>query len=246
MTQTTIAAAAPTVRASATYRWMQLILGVICMIAAANIQYAWTLFVPEIQKTFGWQRASIQTAFTIFILVQTWLTPLEGYLIDRFGPRIMVLIGGFFTGLAWIIDSYANSLVGYYAASAIGGIGVGCVYATCINNAIKWFPDRRGLAVGFTAGSYGFGSALTIIPIANMIAAGNFQGAFFWYGLIQGIIIMLASLALRAPQAGETKASTTLVQSKRDYTLFEAARSPVFYVLFAMFIMTVTGGLMAV
>ncbi len=219
MTQTTIAAAAPTVRASATYRWMQLILGVICMIAAANIQYAWTLFVPEIQKTFGWQRASIQTAFTIFILVQTWLTPLEGYLIDRFGPRIMVLIGGFFTGLAWIIDSYANSLVGYYAASAIGGIGVGCVYAR---------------------------SALTIIPIANMIAAGNFQGAFFWYGLIQGIIIMLASLALRAPQAGETKASTTLVQSKRDYTLFEAARSPVFYVLFAMFIMTVTGGLMAV
>jgi oxalate/formate antiporter len=216
------------------------------MVAAANIQYAWTLFVPEIQKTFGWQRAAIQTTFTLFILVQTWLTPLEGYLIDRFGPRIIVLIGGLFTGLAWIIDSYATSLTGYYVGAMIGGIGVGCVYATCVNNAIKWFPDRRGLAVGFTAGAYGFGSALTIIPIANMIAAGGFQAAFFRYGLVQGIIIMLASLALRAPQTGETKASTTIVQSRRDYTLIEAVQTPVFYVLFAMFIMTVTGGLMAV
>jgi len=225
---------------------MQLVLGVACMVAAANIQYAWTLFVPEIQKTFGWQRAAIQTAFTLFILMQTWLTPLEGYLIDRFGPRIIVLIGGFFTGLAWIIDSYATSLTGYYVGAMIGGIGVGCVYATCVNNAIKWFPDRRGLAVGLTAGAYGFGSALTIIPIANMIAAGGFQAAFFRYGLLQGIIIMLASLALRAPRAGETKASATIVQSRRDYTLIEAAQTPVFYVLFAMFVLTVTGGLMAV
>jgi len=241
-----ISPALPAAQASARYRWMQLVLGVACMVAAANIQYAWTLFVPEIQKTFGWQRAAIQTSFTIFILVQTWLTPIEGYLIDRLGPRIIVLIGGFFTGLAWIIDSYATSLTGYYVGAAIGGIGVGCVYATCVNNAIKWFPDRRGLAVGFTAGAYGFGSALTIIPIANMIAAGGFRAAFFWYGLVQGIIIMLASLALRAPHAGETKASTTIVQSRRDYTLIEAAQTPVFYVLFAMFILTVTGGLMAV
>ena len=225
---------------------MQLILGVICMVAAANIQYAWTLFVPEIQNTFGWQRAAIQTAFTLFILIQTWLTPLEGYLIDRFGPRIIVLIGGLFTGLAWIIDSYATSLTGYYVGAVIGGIGVGCVYATCVNNAIKWFPDRRGLAVGFTAGAYGFGSALTIIPIANMIAAGGFQAAFFRYGLVQGIIIMLASLALRAPQTGETKTSARIVQSRRNYTLIEAVQTPVFYVLFAMFILTVTGGLMAV
>ena len=241
-----ISPALPAAQASADYRWMQLVLGVACMVAAANIQYAWTLFVPEIQKTFGWQRAAIQTAFTLFILMQTWLTPLEGYLIDRFGPRIIVLIGGFFTGLAWIIDSYATSLAGYYVGAMIGGIGVGCVYATCVNNAIKWFPDRRGLAVGFTAGAYGFGSALTIIPIANMIAAGGFQAAFFRYGLVQGIIIMLASLALRAPRAGETKASATIVQSRRDYTLIEAAQTPVFYVLFAMFILTVTGGLMAV
>src|SRR5215216_607355 len=211
-----------TAHASAGYRWLQLLLGVACMVAAANIQYAWTLFVPEIQKSFGWSRPSIQTAFTIFVIVQTWLTPLEGYLIDKFGPRLLVLFGGFFTGLAWIIDSYATSLTGYYVAAAIGGIGVGCVYATCVNNAIKWFPDRRGLAVGFTAGAYGFGSALTIIPISNMIAGGGFQAAFFWYGLVQGIIVMLCSLGLRAPQAGETHLSTLVAQSRRDYTLVEA------------------------
>jgi MFS transporter, OFA family, oxalate/formate antiporter len=246
VTSATISPGRPAAQAKAGSRWMQLILGVVCMVAAANIQYAWTLFVPEIQKTFGWQRAAIQTTFTIFILVQTWLTPLEGYLIDRFGPRIIVLIGGFFTGLAWIIDSYVASLTGFYAAAVIGGIGVGCVYATCVNNAIKWFPDRRGLAVGLTAGAYGFGSALTIIPIANMIANGGFQAAFFWYGSIQGVIIMLASLTMRAPQAGETRPSRIVPQSRRDYTLIEAAKTPVFYLLFAMFIMTVTGGLMAV
>jgi len=243
---TTTSPALPGAQTRASYRWAQLILGVVCMVAAANIQYAWTLFVPEIQKTFGWQRAAIQTTFTIFVLVQTWLTPFEGYLIDRFGPRIMVLIGGFFTGLAWIIDAYAASLTSYYAAAAIGGIGVGAVYATCINNAIKWFPDRRGLAVGLTAGAYGAGSALTIIPIANMIAHGGFQAAFFWYGLIQGIIIMLASLMMRAPRAGETRPSAIVAQSRRDYTLIEAAKTPVFYLLFVMFTLTVTGGLMAV
>jgi MFS transporter, OFA family, oxalate/formate antiporter len=233
-------------RVNGSFRWRQLILGVVCMVAAANIQYAWTLFVPEIQKTFGWQRAAIQTAFTIFVLVQTWLTPLEGYLIDKYGPRIIVLIGGFLTGLAWVVDSYATTLPQFYVGSVIGGLGVGCVYATCVNNAIKWFPDRRGLAVGFTAGAYGAGSALTIIPIANMIAAGSYQAAFFWYGIVQGLIIMLASFGFRAPHKNETFASSAIKQSRYDYTLSEAARQPVFYVMFAMFILTVTGGLMAV
>jgi MFS transporter, OFA family, oxalate/formate antiporter len=227
-------------------RWRQLIVGVICMVAAANIQYAWTLFVPEIQKTFKWDRALIQTAFTIFVVVQTWLTPIEGFLIDKFGPRIMVLIGGFFTGLAWIIYSMASELSHFYIGAVAGGIGVGCVYATCINNAIKWFPDKRGLAVGFTAGAYGAGSALTILPIDAMIRAGDFRGAFFWYGLLQGVIIMACSFFLIGPRAGEAPVSNSLVQSKYNYTLGEALRTPVFWVMFAMFILTVTGGLMAV
>ncbi len=227
-------------------RWVQLAAGVACMVAAANVQYAWTLFVPEIQQTHGWSRASIQTAFTIFVVVQTWLTPIEGYFIDRHGPRVMVFIGGLFTGLAWIINSYATSLTGLYVGAAAGGIGVGCVYATCVNSAIKWFPDRRGLAVGLTAGGYGAGSALTILPIANMIASSGYQAAFFWFGLIQGGAILVASFALRAPDRNEVKASDKVAQTRRDYTVGEALRTPVFWVMLGMFICTVTGGLMAV
>ena len=227
-------------------RWFQLIVGVACMVAAANIQYAWTLFVPEIQRTFGWDRAAIQVAFTIFVVVQTWLTPIEGYFIDKYGPSRVVMIGGVFTGLAWVINSYATSLSGFYLGSVAGGIGVGCVYATCINNALKWFPDKRGLAVGLTAGAYGAGSALTILPIANMIANGGYTQAFFMFGLIQGTVILLAAFFLKGPAPGQVIFSSTVLQSRRDYTLGEALRTPVFYVLLLMFTCTVTGGLMAV
>lgn len=228
------------------WRWLQLILGVASMMAAANIQYAWTLFVPEIAKTYKWELSAIQWTFTLFVLVQTWLTPFEGWLVDRFGPRIMVLIGGVLTGLAWVIYSYADTLQMFYFGAVIAGLGVGCVYSTLINNAIKWFPDRRGLAVGLTAGGYGIGSALTIIPIDAMIKAGQFKQAFFTFGVAQGVIIVLCALLLRAPKHGEVPASTTIVQAKHDYTLAEAARTPLFYLLFVMFILTVTGGLMAV
>lgn len=241
-----VSTAAPAAVKSSTNRWAQLALGVACMVAAANIQYAWTLFVPEIQKTFGWDRAAIQVAFTIFVVVQTWLTPIEGYFIDKYGPSRVVMFGGLMTGLAWVVNSYATSLSGFYLGSVVGGIGVGCVYATCINNALKWFPDKRGLAVGLTAGGYGAGSALTIIPIANMIAQGSYAQAFFVFGLIQGAIIILASIALRGPVKGEVTFSNKVLQSRRDYTLREALRTPVFYVMLVMFTCTVTGGLMAV
>ncbi|NUB15246.1 oxalate/formate MFS antiporter, partial [Azospirillum brasilense] len=225
---------------------MQIVVGIVCMVAAANIQYAWTLFVPEIQATHGWTRASIQTAFTVFVVVQTWLTPIEGYFIDRYGPRAIVAFGGVMTGLSWIVDSYAGSLGMLYVGSAIGGIGVGCVYATCVNSAIKWFPDKRGLAVGLTAGGYGAGSALTILPIANMIHSSGYQATFFWFGLLQGAIIIAAAYFLRAPQKDQGKASTKVLQSRRDYTLKEALQTPVFWVMMVMFICTVSGGLMAV
>ena len=216
------------------------------MVAAANIQYSWTLFVPEIQNAHGWSRASIQVAFTVFVVVQTWLTPIEGYFIDKYGPRVVVLIGGVFTGLSWIMNSYATSLTGFYVGAAIGGIGVGCVYATCVNSALKWFPDKRGLAVGLTAAGYGSGTVLTIMPIANMLKTTSYQDVFFLFGLIQGAVILLAAGFLRAPQKGEVVFSSSVAQSRRDYTLGEALRTPVFYVMLGMFICTVTGGLMAV
>lgn len=227
-------------------RWLQLVVGVICMVATANIQYAWTLFVPEIQQTFGWERASIQIAFTIFVLVQTWLAPIEGYFIDKFGPRLMVAFGALFIGAAWVINSQATSLMGFYVGAAIGGIGVGSIYATCINNALKWFPDRRGLAVGLTAGGYGAGSAATILPIASMIASSGFQETFFFFGLLQGGLAFVAAWFLRAPAKNETKSSAKLVQSRRDYTLKEAMGTKLFWLMFLMFICVVTGGMMAV
>jgi oxalate/formate antiporter len=229
-------------------RWSQLVYGVACMVAASNIQYSWTQFVPEIEKAHGWERAAIQTAFSIFVVVQTWSTPFIGALIDRLGPRVLVLFGGLLTGLAWVINSFATTLPGFYVGAIIGGLGVGAVYATCINNAIKWFPDKRGLAVGLTAAGYGSGTILTVIPIARMIASSGYQSTFFTFGIIQGIVIVLFASFLKAPAPGAIayKANAAVAQSRRDYTLAEALRTPVFWVMLAMFTGTVTGGLMAV
>ncbi|HEX2604490.1 MAG TPA: oxalate/formate MFS antiporter [Oxalicibacterium sp.] len=227
-------------------RWLQLVVGVICMIATANIQYAWTLFVPEIQGHFGWARAEIQIAFTIFVLVQTWLAPIEGYFIDKLGPRLMVAFGAVFIGVAWIINSQASSLAGFYVGAIFGGIGVGSIYATCINNALKWFPDRRGLAVGLTAGGYGAGSAATILPIAAMIESSGFQETFLFFGILQGSLAFIAAWFLRSPKKDEIKTSAKLAQATRDYTLKEALSTKLFWLMFFMFICVVTGGMMAV
>src|SRR6266568_2422813 len=144
-------------------RWGQLIFGIICMVMIANLQYGWTLFVNPIDQKYHWGRASIQVAFTIFVLTETWLVPVEGWLVDRFGPKLVALAGGILVGIAWTINSAAHELWMLYAAAAIGGIGAGAVYGTCVGNALKWFADRRGLAAGLTAAGFGAGSALTII-----------------------------------------------------------------------------------
>ena len=152
-------------RASELTRWGQLVIGVICMVMIANLQYGWTFFVPDIQKTFGWDRASIQIAFTLFVLFETWLVPIEGWFVDKYGPRIVIFVGGVLCGIGWVMNSYATTLTEYYVAQIIAGIGAGGVYGTCIGTALKWFPDKRGLAAGITAAGFGAGSALTVAPI---------------------------------------------------------------------------------
>jgi oxalate/formate antiporter len=216
------------------------------MAAASNIQYAWTLFVLPIQEKFGWERAAIQYAFTVFILVQTWGTPVLGHFIDRYGPRVLVMVGGLFTGFAWLLDSRAATLNEFYFASIIGGLGVGAVYASCINNAMKWFPDKRGLAIGLTAGAYGSGTLFTIQPIQGMIQGAGYQSAFLTFGLIQGAVIFICAAMLKAPEGGMQIFSSKVVQSRRDFTVTEALATPVFWVMLIMFTFTVTGGLMAV
>src|SRR5436190_12797964 len=213
----------------ASYRWLQLFMGIVCMAMIANLQYGWTLFVNPISEKFGWTRAAIQVAFTIFVLTETWLVPFEGYLVDKYGPRPVVLAGGILCGIGWVMNAYADSLMLLYIAAAIGGIGAGAVYGTCVGNALKWFPDRRGLAAGLTAAGFGAGSALTIIPIASVIKSSGYQSAFLWFGLAQGIVVLLVGLLLRAPQPDEVPASASAAvqQSRRDYTPAEALKTPV-------------------
>src|SRR5882757_926331 len=188
--------------ASDATRWGQLIFGIVCMVMIANLQYGWTLFVNPIDQKYHWGRAAIQVAFTIFVLTETWLVPFEGYLIDKFGPRIMVCGSGFLVAIAWIINSMADTLFLLYVGAAIGGLGAGVIYGASVGNALKWFPDRRGLAAGLTAAGFGAGSALTVIPIANMIQSSGYESAFLWFGLGQGLVVVFVALLLRAPQAG--------------------------------------------
>jgi len=233
--------------ASEATRWGQLIFGIICMVMIANLQYGWTLFVNPIDQKYHWGRAAIQVAFTIFVLTETWLVPIEGYLIDKFGPRVMIGGSGVLVAIAWAINSIADSLFLLYVGAAIGGIGAGVIYGGSVGNALKWFPDRRGLAAGLTAAGFGAGSALTVIPIANMIQSSGYQSAFLWFGLGQGIVVVLVALFLRAPKPGEVNApaAPAVAQTKRDYGPAEVLRTPVFWVMYAMFVMVGAGGLMA-
>ena len=238
----------------ASYRWLQLFIGILCMCMIANLQYGWTLFVNPITDKFGWSKAAIQISFTVFVLMETWLVPFEGYLVDRFGPRPVVLVGGILCGIGWVWNSMADSLMQFYIAAAISGIGAGAVYGTCVGNALKWFPDRRGLAAGLTAAGFGMGSALTIIPISAIIKASGYQTAFLYFGIGQGLVVILASLALTDPRhvrwdSPSKKAAQTLspavIQSRLDFQPLQILLTPTFWVMYVMFVMVAAGGLMA-
>ncbi|HET9594203.1 MAG TPA: oxalate/formate MFS antiporter [Anaeromyxobacteraceae bacterium] len=231
-------------------RWWHLAAGIICMVQIANLQYGWTLFVNPIDQRFHWGRPAIQVAFTIFVLTETWLVPVEGYLVDRLGPRVVVLFGGVLVGISWALNAYVTSLPMLYVSAAIGGVGAGAVYGTAVGNSLKWFPDRRGLAAGLTAAGFGAGSALTVAPIASVIQSHGYEKAFLWFGLLQGVLVVVFSLTLRAPRQGEVPAVVLAKKWRpsalKEYTPKEAIRAPVFWIMYAMFTMVATGGLMAV
>jgi OFA family oxalate/formate antiporter-like MFS transporter len=233
-------------------RWAQLWLGVLCMMLIANLQYAWTLFVGPIRDAHGWSLADIQWAFTIFIATETWITPFAGYAVDkmgpRTGPRLMIMLGGIGVGIGWIMNAYAGSLTMLYAAAAVSGLGAGGIYATCVGNAVKWFPDRRGLAVGLTAAGFGAGAALTVIPIRMLIAARGYGDAFLWFGIGQGVILVLVAGVLRGPDRVLTAPAAVaqrLNQSKRSFSSGEMLRSPVFWLMYVMFVLNAATGLIA-
>ena len=232
-------------------RWSKLIFCVICMIMIANLQYGWTLFVNPINKTHGWSIASIQFAFAIFIALETWLTPIQGWIVDvlgpQRGPKLMVAFGGVTVAIGWIINAYATSLTLLYLGAVVSGAGGGAVYATSVGLAVKWFPDRRGLAVGLTAAGYGAGAALTVIPIRYVIDNFGYETAFFWFGIIQGGMVFLLAWLLRGPEPGELAATPApkVIQSSRSFSPKEVLVSPVFWLLYIMFVMVSASGLMA-
>lgn len=228
------------------FRWLQLGMGIVCMAMIANLQYGWTLFVDPIDAAHHWGRAAIQLAFTIFVVTETWLVPIEAWFVDKYGPRIIVMFGGAMIALSWILNSYADSLTLLYAAAIIGGMGAGAVYGTCVGNALKWFPDRRGLAAGATAAGFGAGAALTIVPIASMIVSSGYQHAFLTFGIGQGVVVFVLAFFIQPPRISipPKKKQLNLPQTKIDFTPPQVLRSPVFWVMYLVFVMVASGGLM--
>src|SRR5947209_1445049 len=182
-------------------RWIQLVAGMVAMMAIANLQYAWTLFTKPLTANLHVSLAAVQVAFATFILAETWLVPFEGFLVDKIGPRVMMIVGGVLVGIGWIGAGRARTVRELIVMYTIGGIGAGVVYGGTIGNALKWFPDHRGLCVGLTAGSYGIGTALTVSPIAKMLKASGYQHTFVVWGIIQGVVVLAAALFMATPPA---------------------------------------------
>jgi MFS transporter, OFA family, oxalate/formate antiporter len=227
-------------------RWVQLVLGILAMVMVANLQYGWTLFVPPMAAEHQWSKGAIQLAFTLFVLAETWLVPVEGYFIDRYGLRPMVALAGILVGAAWLIDAQAQSLSVLYAGALIGGVGAGIIYGATIGNAVKWFPDRRGFAAGLTAGGFGAGAALTVIPIAHMIKSSGYHATFATFGIIQGLVVLAVALLLVKPPilAPDDRENSAAAASDAGAAPKVVLRTPAFYLLYGMFVMIATGGLM--
>jgi len=243
------AAGAPSQAPSSNFRWMQLIVGLVCMAMMANLQYGWTYFVGPMAKAHSWSIGSIQVAFSIFIALETWLTPLQGWIVDSLGvrgPKFMVAAAGIMAAFGWLIYSKADSLEALYFGAVVSGIGAGGVYATCVGNAVKWFPDRRGLAVGLTAAGFGAGAAVTVIPIQKMIVSIGYADTFFWFALVQGGVVFVLAWLLRAPFPGEAPSASAVkvLQSKTSSTPGQMLTSPIFWLLYLMFVLVSASGLM--
>jgi OFA family oxalate/formate antiporter-like MFS transporter len=233
-------------------RWAQLIAGIVAMMAVANLQYAWTLFTKPIQAHLHVSLEAVQVTFAIFVALETWLVPFEGYLVDRIGPRFMLGAGAVMVGLGWIGAGRAETINSLYFWYGVGGVGAGVVYGGTIGNALKWFPDHRGLCVGLTAGAFGIGTATTISPIAAMLKTSGYQHTFIVWGIIQGFVVLAASLFLARPPVGwtppnwkekEAKIKAKVNTSSVEMTPLQMLRQPSFYVIYLMMTMLAFGGL---
>jgi len=238
-------------------RWVQLIAGVIAMVVISNYQYSFTLFTPGMKEQFtGVPYAKIAAIFSMFILFETWPVPVAGYFVDRFGIRKLMILGSIGILAGWLFGgTVAKSVFELYIYyGVIAGTGAGIIYISCVANAVKWFPDRRGLAAGLTAAGFGGGAALTIMPIASTIDSLGWGSTMAIWGVAQGIIAFIMALILRHPPTGwkpigwdlrAQKVTKAVAQTKVEYTWNQTLKKPEFYLLYVMFLLACTGGLMA-
>jgi oxalate/formate antiporter len=234
-------------------RWNQLILGVIAMMAISSPQYVWTLFTGPLNQKLGTTLPQLQWTFSLLVILQTWLSPFQAYLVDRFGPRLLIALGALLSGGSWVLSAYVDNIWAlYFTYGVLGGFGTGIIYVGIIGLMVRWFPDRRGLATGLAAAGYGFGAFFTSFPIDTMIKSSGYAHTLLVWGIVQGVIGIIAAQWLRVPPAdGSTltaapAAAIAARQTSRSYSPAEMLRSPVFYLLFVMMSMMSTSGLMVV
>ena len=246
----TATVAAPRSQAWYLNRWNQLVLGVIAMMAISSPQYVWTLFTSPLNQKLGTTLAELQWTISLLVILQTWFSPFQAYLVDRFGPRALISLGALMSGGSWVLSAYASSLWAlYFTYGILGGFGTGIIYVGIIGLMVRWFPDRRGLATGLAAAGYGFGAVFTSFPIDSMIKSAGYAQTFIVWGIIQGVIGILAAQWLRVPPENyqtATAVTGAAQQTRRSYSPREMLTSPVFYLLFLMMSMMSTSGLMVV
>jgi oxalate/formate antiporter len=232
---------------AASTRWIQLVLGVIAMMSVSSPQYVWTLFTKSFQDGLGATLVDIQWTFSILIILQTWLSPLQGYLVDRFGPRLLIAVGCLMSGAGWITSAYVTSLTGlYFTYGLFCGVGTGIVYIGIIGLMVRWFPDRRGFATGMVAAGYGFGAIATTFPISSMMASAGYQHTLVVFGIILGVVGAAAALAMRMPQATDELPKVAVMSSAKDVAPTDMLKTKVFWLMFFMMTMMSTGGLMII
>jgi len=234
-------------RSATSTRWIQLLLGLIAMMSISSPQYVWTLFTKPLQEALGATLPAIQVTFTILIVLQTWLSPIQGYLIDRFGARTLIALGCLLSGLGWISSAFAANLTMLYLTYGLFcGIGTGIVYVGIIGLMVRWFPDRRGLATGLVAAGYGFGAILTTFPIDTMMKQAGYQHTLVVFGLILGVVGAAAALAMRMPTSADVLPPPPPLATKAGTPPQQMLRSNVFWLMFFMMTMMSTGGLMII
>jgi oxalate/formate antiporter len=228
-------------------RWLQLIFGVVCMMAISSPQYTWTLFTKPLSSELAVKLPQLQVTFSILIVLQTFLSPLQGFLVDRFGPRFLISAGTLLSGLSWVLASYATTLNGIYLTyGLLAGIGTGVVYIGVVSQMVKWFPERRGFAVGMVAAGYGIGAIVTTFPIASGIANNGYRPTLWTYGLIFAVVGLLAAQGLRRTAHEQEALGTGHLERLPGVAPGRMLKTPVFWLLFVMMTMLSTSGLMVI